>query len=134
MPSLNKTMIIGHLGKDPEIRYLANGSAVCNFSVATTKKWKDKQSGESKEKTTWHNVVVWGKQGERAAEWLSKGQLVFVEGEYESEQWTDKDEKQRTSYKINAFRFDPLTRSEPKKSESKKREAAPADFDDDYPF
>ena len=77
--SLNKVMIIGNLGADPEVRYTQSGAAVCNLSIATTEKWTDK-SGERQEKTQWHRVVVWGKLAEQCGEYLSKGRSVYVEG------------------------------------------------------
>ena len=80
MSSLNKVMLIGRLGKDPETRYMPNGDAVCNFSIATGESWKDKNTGEKKESTEWHNIVAFGKLAEIAKTYLHKGSLVFVEG------------------------------------------------------
>jgi len=86
---LNKAQIIGHLGRDPEARYMPNGNAVSNFSIATTEKWKDKQTGEQKEATEWHRVVAYGRLAEVCNEYLAKGALVFVEGRIKTRKWTD---------------------------------------------
>ena len=89
MASVNKVLIIGNLGKDPEMRFMPNGNAVANFSVATTESWKDKNSGEKKELTEWHNVSVFGKLAEICGEYLKKGSSVYIEGKLK----TDKYEK-----------------------------------------
>ncbi len=80
MAGINKVIIVGNLGGDPEVRYTPSGSAVANFSVATSESWKDKNTGEKKERTEWHRIVVWGKLGELCGEYLSKGRQVYVEG------------------------------------------------------
>ena len=95
MASVNKVIIVGNLGADPETRYLPSGDAVCNIRVATTDKWKDKASGEKQERTEWHNVVVWGKQAETCGQYLSKGRQVFIEGSIRSRQYDDKDGNKR---------------------------------------
>lgn len=77
---LNKAQLIGRLGRDPEVRYMPGGEAVCNFSMATTEKWKDKASGEIKEETTWHRITAFGRQAEIVGEYLKQGSLVFIEG------------------------------------------------------
>ena len=87
MAGVNKVILIGRLGKDPEVRYLANGTAVCSFSVATSETWKDKTTGEKQEKTEWSNIVVWGKLGEICGEYLSKGKQCYVEGSLQTRQW-----------------------------------------------
>ena len=89
MASLNKVMIIGHLGKDPELRYTQSGKAVASFSVATSESWKDK-GGQKQENTEWHNVVVWDKMAENAKEYLAKGSSVYIEGSLKTQSW-DKD-------------------------------------------
>lgn len=91
MASLNKAMIIGNLGKDPDTRYMPNGSAVTAFSVATNEKWKDKQTGEEKEQVEWHRVVLFGRIAEVAAEYLKKGSSVYIEGKMQTRKWDDKD-------------------------------------------
>jgi single-strand DNA-binding protein len=89
MASLNRVTLIGNLGKDPEIRYTADGAAVCNVSIATTNQWKDKASGERREETEWHRVVFYGRLAEIAGEYLRKGRTVFVEGRLKTRRWQD---------------------------------------------
>jgi single-strand DNA-binding protein len=84
---INKVILVGNLGRDPEIRYTPSGMAVANFSVATTEKWKDKQSGEMQERTEWHRIVAWGRLGEICGEYLSKGRQVYIEGKMQTRQW-----------------------------------------------
>lgn len=87
--NLNKAMIIGRLGRDPEIRYTNSGSAVANFSIATSESWKDK-SGNKQEKTEWHNIVAWGRLADFAQNHLEKGKLIYVEGRLQTSDWMDK--------------------------------------------
>src|ERR1017187_362192 len=101
MSSVNKAMIIGHLGKDPETRYMTNGDAVTSFSIATSETWKDK-SGEKQEKTEWHNIVLFKRLAEIAGEYLHKGSLVYIEGKLTTEKWQDKEGKDRYTTKIIA--------------------------------
>jgi len=101
MASFNKIIIVGHLGKDPEIRYMTDGTAVCNFSVATTEKRKDR-SGEMQENTLWFRVNVWGKQADAVNQYLSKGRQVYVEGRLSQQEYTDKDGNRRTSLEVRA--------------------------------
>jgi single-strand DNA-binding protein len=89
MGSVNKVMIVGHLGKQPETRYTANGDAVTNITVATTEQWTDKRSGEKQEKTEWHRVTFYRRLAEIAGEYLVKGAQVYVEGRLETRKWTD---------------------------------------------
>ncbi len=100
--SLNKAMLIGRLGKDPELRYTQQGSAMCRFSLATGETWKDKQTGEKKEKTTWHNIVVWGKVAEIVNEYLAKGRQVYLEGRIENRSWEDNEGVKKYITEINA--------------------------------
>lgn len=100
MASLNKVQIIGRLGKDPEVRFMPNGDAVCNFSVATTERWKDKASGEVQEETTWHRVSAWGRQAEIVGEYLKKGSLVYVEGKMTERKYTDQSGAEKRSHEI----------------------------------
>lgn len=90
MASLNKVILIGNLGKDPEQRFMPNGNAVCNFSIATTESWKDKQSGTKQEETTWHNITMYGKLAEIAAQYLTKGSSVYLEGKLKTRKYQDK--------------------------------------------
>ena len=94
MASLNKVMLIGNLGKDPEVRYTASGQAVASFSLATSEKFKGK-SGEWEERTEWHNITLWGKLAEIAGEYLSKGKTVFIEGRLQTRKWQDKNGNDR---------------------------------------
>ena len=86
---INKVILVGNLGQDPEIRYMPNGNAVANISVATSETWKDKQTGESKDKTEWHRVVIFGKLAEIAGEHLKKGSQVYIEGQLQTRKWQD---------------------------------------------
>lgn len=101
MASLNKVILIGNLGQDPEVRYTPSGAAVANFSIATSESWTDK-SGERQEKTEWHRIVVWGKQAELCGEYLRKGRSVCIEGRIESRDWQDRDGNKRTTVEIKA--------------------------------
>lgn len=99
MASLNKVMLIGNLGKDPEVRYTTSGQAVASFSLATTEKYKSK-SGDWEEKTEWHNITLWGKLAEIAGEYLSKGKTVFIEGRLQTRKWQDKSGNDRYTTEI----------------------------------
>ena len=89
MASVNKAILIGNLGRDPELRFTPTGAAVCTFSIATTEKWRDKQTNEMKESTNWHNIVLWGKQAELAKQYLTKGSPVYIEGRIQTRSWED---------------------------------------------
>lgn len=99
--SFNKIIVVGNLGRDPELRYTPQGNAVCNFSVATSEKKRDK-SGEMQEVTTWFRVTTWNKQAETASKYLTKGRSVYVEGRLRIEEWTDRDGKNRYTLEVNA--------------------------------
>lgn len=99
---LNHVQIIGHLGRDPETRTFPSGDQVCNFSVATTERWKDKQTGEQKEATEWHRISTFGKLAEICAQYLAKGSLVYVSGKITTRKWTDKDGQEKFSTEIKA--------------------------------
>lgn len=98
--SFNKIIIVGNLGRDPELRYTPQGQAVCNFSVATSEKKRDK-AGDLQEITTWFRVTLWGKQAENASKYLTKGSPVYVEGRLRIEEWTDRDGQTRQSLEVN---------------------------------
>jgi len=102
MSGLNKVMLIGRLGSDPELRYTPDGTAVANFSIATSEEWKDKNSGEKKERTEWHRVVAWRKLGEICGEYLAKGKQIYVEGRIQTRSWEDKDGNKRYTTEIVA--------------------------------
>jgi single-strand DNA-binding protein len=97
---LNKIQIIGRMGKDPEITYTKKGDPVCNFSLATTERWKDKATGELKEETTWHRVSAWGRQAEIVGEYLRKGSLVYVEGSMVAREYTDQSGVKKMSWEV----------------------------------
>jgi len=102
--SVNKVILVGRLGRDPETRYTGGGQAVANFSVATDETYKDK-AGERQKRTEWHKIVVWGKQAEIAQQYLKKGSLIFIEGRIQSREWQDKEGQKRTSFEIVATNF-----------------------------
>ena len=102
--SVNKAILVGRLGRDPETRFTGGGQAVANFSVATDETYKDK-NGERQKRTEWHKIVVWGKQAEIAQQYLKKGSLVFIEGRIQSREWQDKEGQKRTSFEIVATNF-----------------------------
>jgi single-strand DNA-binding protein len=102
MASINKVILIGNLGRDPEVRYTPNGSAVCNVSVATTRNWKNKDSGERMEETEWHRVVFFDRLAEIAGEYLKKGRSVYVEGRLKTRKWQDKDGKDQYTTEVMA--------------------------------
>jgi single-strand DNA-binding protein len=139
--SFNKIILVGNLGRDPELRYTPQGTPVCSFTVATNEKRKDK-SGETQDFTTWFRVTLWGRQAETASQYLTKGRPVYVEGRLRLEEWTDRDGKPRYTLEVHAtdMQFIGGTRSdEPNVSASK---PAPTDrvssepelSDDDIPF
>ncbi|MFN7975691.1 MAG: single-stranded DNA-binding protein [Acidobacteriota bacterium] len=100
MGSVNKAIILGNLGRDPEIKYMGDGRPVARFTVATSESWTGKD-GEKKEKTEWHRIVVWGKLAEICAEYLKKGRQVYLEGRIETRTWEDREKNQRTTTEIN---------------------------------
>lgn len=99
--SVNKVILVGRLGKDPEVRYMPNGDAVANFSIATSEQWKDK-AGAKQEKTEWHNITMYRRLAEIAGDYLKKGQEVYIEGKIQSRKYTGKDDVERTAYEIIA--------------------------------
>ena len=102
MASVNKVIIVGNLGKDPEVRYAPSGSAICNITVATSRQWKDKTSGEKQEETEWHRVVFYDRLAEIAGEYLKKGRPVYVEGRLKTRKWTDKEGVEKFTTEIVA--------------------------------
>lgn len=108
MSSLNQVNIIGRLGQDPEVKYTGSGTAVCNLSVATSERWKDKQTGEQKEETEWHSLVVYGKLAEICGEYLRKGSLAFFTGSLKTRKWQDQatgQDKYRTEIRVQDMRM-----------------------------
>jgi len=152
MASVNKVILIGNLGRDPEVRYLPSGDAVANLSVATTEVWKDK-AGEKQEQTEWHRVAFFGRQAEICGEYLRKGGSVYVEGRLQTRKWTDKDGNERYTTEIRGDRMqmlgsragggggggEPPPERERSAGGGKPAGSAPAkknvdDLDDDIPF
>ena len=138
MASVNKAILIGNLGRDPEMRYLPSGEAVATFSIATTETWKDK-SGAKQERTDWHRVEFIGKLAEVCGEYLKKGAPVYVEGRIQYDKWTDKDKTEKTMTKIRGDRMQMLGsrdagERQPQKTEQEQPRSKLDDFDDDIPF
>jgi single-strand DNA-binding protein len=149
---INKVILIGNLGKDPEVKYLPSGSAVCNVTMATSENWKDKESGEKKERTEWHNVVFFGKVAEIAGEYLKKGSQVYVEGSLRTRKWQDKEGKDRYTTEIvvsdmqmlgsrggsggstASYDDEPAARPAAARSKGRPAESAGETLDDDIPF
>ena len=141
---VNKAILIGNLGKDPEVKYLPSGSAVCNFSVATSESWKDKQTGQQQEKTEWHNISMFGKLAEIAGKYLQKGSKVYLEGSIQTRKWQDKEGNDRYTTDIKANQMQMLDSKGGEQSQSGNDQTqngnaqggnGPApDFDQDVPF
>ena len=150
MASVNKVILVGNLGRDPETRYMPDGAAITNVSVATSFQWNDKASGEKKEETEWHRVVFRGKLAEVAGEYLKKGSQVYVEGRLRTRKWQDKDGQDRYSTEIRGDVMQMLGRregggeprehameakaAEPKGAAAKKPAGKFDDLEDDIPF
>jgi len=107
---INKAILIGNLGRDPEVKYTQSGTAIANFSIATSERWKDKNTGEQKERTEWHRIDAWGRLGEICGEYLSKGSRVYIEGRIQTDEWQDKDGNKRYTTKIVANEMKMLDR------------------------
>jgi single-strand DNA-binding protein len=151
---INKVIIVGNLGQDPETRYMPSGKAVTNLRVATSESWKDKQTGEQREQTEWHSVVMYDRLAEIAAEYLRKGSQVYLEGKLRTRKWQDKEGRDRYTTEVIANEMQMLggrggggagteSRSEPRAAAGGGERAAPAPapasereeaFDDDIPF
>ena len=143
--SLNKVHLIGRLGRDPEVRYMPNGDAVCNFSLATSEKFTDK-SGNKAEKTEWHNIVIYRKLAEIAGQYLKKGSQVYLEGKIQSRKYTDKNGVERTAYEIVCHEMKmlggneapmqpaPTANQEPPTPPAARNAVPPADDDSGIPF
>ncbi len=137
MASLNKVLLIGNTGRDPEVRYTASGTAVASFSLATSEKFKNK-GGEWEERTEWHNIILWGRLAEIAGEYLTKGKTVFIEGRLQTRKWQDRDGKDRFTTEIVGEKMQMLSKKEgngrTEESASSSGEPAPLPNDDDEPF
>lgn len=102
MAGVNKVILVGRLGKDPEVRYTPSGAAVANFSIATSEEWKDKNTGEKQERTEWHRIVAWRRLGEICGEYLHKGSQIYIEGKLQTRSWEDRDGNKRYTTEIVA--------------------------------
>ena len=143
MASVNKVILVGNLGADPETRYMPSGDAVTNLRIATTDKWKDKTSGEIKEATEWHRVSMFGKVAEIAAKYLRKGSTVYIEGKLQTRKWTDQSGVEKYSTEIRADQMQMLGgrgpvgdagEQQPVRQGQPPAGGAPGDIDDDIPF
>ena len=134
---LNKVILIGRLGRDPEVRYMPNGEAVCNFSVATSESWKD-SNGQKQERSEWHNVTMYRKLAEIAGKYLTKGSQVYLEGKIQSRKYQGKDGIERTAYEIIANEMKMLGGNSQAAQEQPKQPQGNAkpveDISDDVPF
>jgi single-strand DNA-binding protein len=137
---VNKVILIGNLGQKPEMRYTATNSAVANLSIATTESWKDKESGEMRDKTEWHRVVFFGKPAETIEKYLDKGSKIYVEGKLQTRKWQDKEGKDRWTTEIIGNQFNFLD-SRPNQNESNLDQSDPSSqqgdtgiSEDDIPF
>lgn len=134
--SFNKVILVGNLGRDPELRYTPQGTPVCSFSMATNERRKDKQ-GEMQDTTTWFRVTLWGRQAETASQYLTKGRPVYIEGRLRVEEWTDRDGKPRHTLEVHAtdMQFIGGRQDSEEQQSAPARQAEPADIpDDDIPF
>lgn len=151
---INKVILVGSLGKDPEVRYMPNGGAVANLTMATSESWRDKTTGETKEQTEWHRVVLFGKLAEIAGEYLRKGSQVYVEGALRTRKWTDQSGQERYTTEVNVPQIGGVMQmlggkqdgggggNKPQKQSSpapqqqspSQHNQPPMDFDDDIPF
>ena len=148
MAGLNKVILIGNLGRDPELRYTANGQPVASFSLATTESWTNR-SGEREQRTEWHRIVTWGKLAETCSEYMAKGKQVYVEGRLQTREWEDRDGNKRRTTEVNANQVLMLGRRSDWDNADRPRDPAspgaaadapdapddpPKDGDDDIPF
>lgn len=150
---INKVILVGNLGQDPEIRYMPNGGAVANITLATSESWRDKQTGENKEVTEWHRVVLFGKLAEVAGEYLRKGSQVYIEGQLRTRKWQDNGGQDRYTTEVvvnvggvmqmlggkqeaSQGNRQPQSRSQPQRGQSTPpaNNEPPMNFDDDMPF
>lgn len=134
MAGINKVILIGRLGKDPEMRYTQDGTAIANFSIATSEEWKDKKTGEKQERTEWHRIVAFGRLGEVCGAYLTKGKLVYIEGRIQTRDWQDKDGNKRYTTEIVAGQMQMLEGRSDTKSEQGGSDYEDNERDSDIPF
>jgi single-strand DNA-binding protein len=144
MASVNKVILLGNLGRDPEMRYATDGGAVCNLNIATSDQWNDKETGKRQERTEWSRVCLFGRTAEVAGEYLKKGSTVYIEGRLQTRKWTDKDGTERYTTEIIGDRMQMIgsrqeAEQKPKGANSyaaakQGKQVSPDDFDDDIPW
>ena len=142
MSSVNKVILVGHTGQAPELKYMTNGDAVANVSLATSEQWKDKNTGEKKENTEWHRLVFYRRLAEVVGEHVGKGTQLYVEGSLKTRKWTDKDGVERVTTEVIVDDMKFLGKPQDGKGEghvggarhAPKSKQPPAQMDDDYPF
>lgn len=147
--SINKVILVGNLGNDPEIRYMPNGDAVANITIATSESWRDKATGEQREKTEWHRVALFGKLAEISGQYLKKGSQVYIEGQLQTRKWKDQSGQDRYTTEVvvkgfngvmqmlgsrNQSQEQPSQPQEPQKPAKPQSNEPPMDFDDSIPF
>ena len=131
---VNKVILIGNLGEDPETKYMPSGGAVTNITVATSERWKDKQTGEKQEKTEWHRIVMFNKLAEIAGEYLKKGSKVYIEGKLQTRKWQDKEGKDQYTTEIVANEMQMLSGNQAAQPQAQPAPTSDDPFDDDIPF
>ncbi|CAM5208437.1 single-stranded DNA-binding protein [Oligella ureolytica] len=131
MASVNKVILIGNLGRDPEVRYSSDGAAICNISIATSSQWKDRTTNEKQEETEWHRVVFYGKLAEIAGEYLTKGRSVYVEGRLRTRKWKGKDGQDRYTTEVIADQMQILGGNKDATSQNPANDVPAPDLDDD---
>ena len=139
MAGVNKVILVGNLGRDPEVRYTPNGVAIANFSIATSEEWKDKDTGERQERVEWHRIVAWRRLGEICGEYLHKGSQVYIEGRLQTREWEDRDGNKRYTTEIVAQNMQMLGRPSREGRAESQEERYPDEEpisipDDDIPF
>ena len=139
MAGVNKVILVGRLGRDPEVRYTPNGVAIANFSIATSEEWKDKDTGEKQERTEWHRIVAWRRLGEICGEYLHKGSQIYIEGRLQTRDWEDRDGNKRYTTEIVAQSMQMLGKPSREGRAESQEERYPAEEpisipDDDIPF
>jgi single-strand DNA-binding protein len=139
--SFNKIILVGNLGRDPELRYTPQGTPVCSFSLATNEKRKDRSTGEPNDITTWFRVTLWGRQAETASQYLTRGRPVYIEGRLRVEEWTDRDDKPRHTLEVHATDMQFIGGAGRSEDSNAAKAAEPAPLsepaepsDDDVPF
>ncbi|MFP4184561.1 MAG: single-stranded DNA-binding protein [Halorhodospira sp.] len=136
---VNRAIILGNLGRDPEVRYTQGGTAVANLNIATSESWKDKRTGEQQTKTEWHRVTLWARLAEVAGQYLRKGSKVYIEGQLQTRKWQDQSGQDRYTTEIVGREMQMLgggdqQQQQPSQQQQQQEPEAPQDFDDSVPF